>query len=769
MNNSKIPASRQNIRINLATKVKKGVTKSKLKIQNIRSSIKEDGFIPTMKELISELWHNGKKPILYLIGLGILMLILTPIFTYLYFVRDMTSKESIITRKNEGVILQDRTGKPFFTLYEAKTQNTVPFDEISEDTQYAVVAVEDKDFYTHRGFSLEGIGRAIVANIKNERLSQGGSTLSQQLVKNTLLSQDKNFLRKYQELFLAIELERRFSKEDILEMYLNTAYFGEGAFGIQDAAQAYFSKDASELTLAESALMAGILPAPSAYSPISGSKDRAFARQKIVLQLMQEQGYITEEERAAAENEEITFNPSTQSINRTAPHFALMVQEELIKEYGEQGVAQSGYVVKTTLDLQGQEYAQQAVENRVRALQNNDVSNGAAVVMDPNTGEILALVGSHDWSDENNGKINMAVRPRQPGSSFKPIVYAKALEDRLITPATVIEDKEITFPGGYKPRNYDRSFRGDVLVRYALANSLNIPAVLVMEKVGVADTVTYAESLGITSLNEPDRYGLSLVLGAAEVPLTQMTAAYAVFANQGVKAEPTTILEITNKKGQVIFTHETKSQRVMPSNVAFQISSILSDNSARADTFGNALTLSRQAAVKTGTTEDYRDALTIGYTPQIVVGAWVGNNDNSEMDNIAGSLGAAPIWRQLMEYFLRGKPVVQFTPPNGIIRIEVCSENGLRAEIATSSAYPEFFLPGTIPKESCNVPTPTPEESPTPTPESDDDNEEEQPTPTPTSRPEPTSTPVPTTRPVTPTPTIVASDDDEDIIPIVNP
>ncbi len=767
MEHSKITASAHKVSINLATKIKQSAQQSKTKLHKLRSSIKEKGFIPTMKQFISETWHSGKKPILYLIGLGILILILTPILTYLYFVRDMTSKESIMTRKNEGVVLQDRTGNPFFTLYEAKTQNRVTLDQITEETQQAVVSIEDKDFYTHRGFSISGLGRALVANIRNESITQGGSTISQQVVKNTLLSQDRSFLRKYQELFLALELERRFSKEDILEMYLNTSYFGEGAFGIQDAAQTYFSKDANELTLAESALMAGILPAPSAYSPISGNAERAYARQKLVLQLMQQQGYITEDERAQAEKEQITFNPSSTGINQTAPHFALMVQEELINKYGEQRVAQSGYVVKTTLDRQGQELAQKAVRDRVAALQRNGVSNGAAVVMDPTNGEILALVGSHNWADEENGKINMATAARQPGSSFKPIVYAKALEDRLITPATQLKDEEISFPGGYKPRNYDRKFRGEVLVRYALANSLNIPAVLVMDMVGVRDTISYAEQLGITTLNSPDRYGLSLVLGAAEVPLTQMTASYAVFANQGVRATPTTILEVTDKKGKVIYQHTSETRRVMPSSVAFQISSILSDNRARSDTFGGSLTISRPAAVKTGTTEDYRDALTIGYTPQIVVGAWVGNNDNTEMDNIAGSLGAAPIWRQIMEHFLRGKPVVQFTPPNGIVRMEVCRENGLRAEVATESAYPEFFLPGTTPKDSCNIPTPTPEDEDEN--ENDEDNndeennedENEEPTPThtpaPTNTPQPTSTPTPINIPIinnSPTPVI---------------
>jgi membrane peptidoglycan carboxypeptidase len=287
-----------------------------------------------------------------------------------------------------------------------------------------------------------------------------------------------------------------------------------------------------------------------------------------------------------------------------------------------------------------------------------------------------------------------------------------------------------------------------------------------MDKVGISEGIEYAESLGITSLTDEDRYGLSLVLGAAEVPLTQMTEAYAVFANEGEKVKPTSILSIKDKKGKVIFEHESESTRVMPRSVAFQISSILSDNKARSDTFGGSLTLSRPAAVKTGTTENYRDALTIGYTPQIVVGAWVGNNDNTEMDNIAGSLGAAPIWRQIMDYFLRGKPVVQFRQPDGLVRMEVCAENGLRSETATTSAYPEYFLPGTTPKESCNEPSPTPENTPEPTSQPEQNNPQPTNTPFPTTAPQqPTSTPIPTGPTLTPTPT----SDPDGGFPILNP
>ena len=712
--------------------------------------------IPMIKQIFKELWLTGKKPLIYVIGAGIILLILIPLLTYLFFIRDLSSKENIISRKNAGVILLDRNDTPFFTFYQAKSKKSVPLAQIPKSIQNAVVATEDRDFYKHSGFSIEGIGRAVLTNIEREELAQGGSTISQQLVKNTLLSQEKSFLRKYQELILALEIERRFTKEDILEMYLNTVYFGEGAFGIEDAARSYFGKSADELTLAESALLAAILPAPSAYSPLSGDEEIALRRQGLVLDQMEDLGYITPEEKSFAVRQQITYNPQPDEINEKAPHFALMVKDELIDEYGEQRVAQSGFTVKTTLDLNFQEYAEDVVSAQVTRLRGNKATNGAAIAIDPKTGQILVLVGSHDWNDEDNGKINMVLRPRQPGSSFKPIVYAKAIQNRDITAATELEDKAITFPDGYKPQNYDNRFRGEVLARFALANSLNIPALHVLERVGIPDAIKFAEDLGITSLKSPKDYGLSLVLGAAEVPLIQMTEAFGVFANGGRKVIPTTILEIKDKREKVIYASEPDDNFVMNDDVAYIITSILSDNQARQEVFGNSLTLTRPAAVKTGTTNDYKDALTIGYTPSLVVGVWVGNNDNTPMTSIAGSSGAAPIWRQIMERMLRGTPIEQFRQPSGVIRVPVCKENGLRSVVATSSAYPEFFLGGTTPKKTCNEASPTSKPEPTQTEDEDKDDEQ----PTPTQQPQPTSQPAvqPTSEPIsdpTPTPIVI--------------
>lgn len=726
-------------------------------MERVKNSIKQ---IKHLKQYVNwKLLHRLKKPLQIGIAVFLAFLILTPVVTYLIFVWDLGSKESIINRNNAGVVLLDRNETPFFTFYEGQERKITPLSEIPQSIKQAVIAVEDKDFYEHPGFSIPSMIRALITNIKEERLAYGASTITQQLVKNALLSPEKSFLRKYQELILAAEIDRRYSKDDILEMYLNTVYFGEGAIGVQNAAQTYFGTNAHQLTLAQSALLTGILPAPSALSPLSGDQQRAFEKQKIVLRKMQEQGYITVAQKTQAENETVTFNPVQKQINLTAPHFALMVKDELIKKYGESQVAGSGLKVKTTIDLSMQKFAETTLQNQITRLRYNKASNGAVVVIDPKSAEILALAGSANWYDEEFGKVNMALSPRQPGSAFKPIIYAKALEDKIITPASVINDTPRDFGGGYKPKNYDGSYREKVLARRALANSLNIPSVEIMEKVGVSNGVEMARRFGITTLDDPSRYGLSLVLGTAEVPLIEMTNAYAVFANGGKLYKPTAILEIRNKKNSVIYTHQPSAAKVIDESVAYLISSILSDNAARSEVFGHSLTISRPAAVKTGTTEDYRDALTLGYTPSLVIGVWIGNNDNTPMSAVAGAMGAAPIWKILMERYLKTTPVESFPQPFDVSSLMVCSDNGLVAKIATTSAYQEYFIRGTEPQMDCAIPTPTPSPAPTSTPEPTPTNEpEEQPTPTDTPFPTPSLdlTPTPTQIPTaTPIPTSI--------------
>lgn len=693
------------------------------------------------------------------------------IFTYISFASELAPRETLINHNDAGLKLFDSKNRLFFTFYDAKLKKETTLSDIPKVTQQAIIATEDKDFYSHPGFSPTAIIRAFFDNLEGKSLSYGASTITQQLVKNSLLNPRKDFLRKYQEVILAQELERRYSKDQILEMYLNSVYFGEGAFGVEEAANIYFDKHAKDLTLAQSAALAAVLPSPSRFSLLNGDLNITKERQKIILEKMINQNLITVEQKEAALKEGLKIKPNKRDLNTVAPHFALMVRDELIKQYGEETVARSGFKVKTTIDLDWQKYAETTVAKQVEKLRINRATNGSAVVLDPKTSEIKALVGSRDWNNDSYGKVNIPLSPRPPGSAFKPIVYIRAFENNLITPATILRDEPASFanfdenkfyasfptrgaalaalardPNAfYKPVDYDRRYRGPVTVRRALSNSLNIPAVAVLKKVGIDEALDSAKNLGITTLGDSSNYGLSLVLGAGEVKLLELTNVYAVFANNGYKNDPTFILEITNKRGDLIYKYEPDPQLVVDEEYTFLISSILSDNKSRSEVFGPALNISRPAAVKTGTTEDFKDAWTIGYTPSLVVGVWIGNNYNEPMDGVAGSLGAAPIWRDLMEQFLKGTPVEEFKPPEGIIRIGTCgpnpsARNAVSPAITTSSTV-EYFVRGTEPARGCLAPqfTATPSANSTSSPSS-------------SSPPLPSPSPVPSFAP-TPQPT----------------
>lgn len=652
-------------------------------------------------------------------------LCIIPVFTYIYFASDLSPKEALASYNDNGIELFDMNGTPFFAFYEAKPKKDIPLTQVPKLTQQAFIAIEDKDFYSHPGFSIPAILRAAYQNIQGQSISYGASTITQQLVKNSLLTPEKSMLRKFQEITLASEIERRYTKDEILEMYLNSVYFGEGAFGIERAANVYFGKSAKDLNLAQNAILVAIISSPSKLSLFNGNLEEAQNRQGIVLDKMAQEGYITVDQKEEALKTDLEVIPYAPDINTAAPHFALMVRDELIKKYGEEQVVRSGFKVKTTLNLQWQEYAQEVVAKQVESLRANRATNGAAVVLDAKTSEIRVLVGSKDWYDNEFGKVNIALADRPPGSAFKPIVYIRALEKNLITPATILKDQPTKFsnfneeqffasfpsraaalanlasdPNAYySPVNYDRRFRGNVTVRKALSNSLNVSSVAVMKQVGVDEAVFSAKRLGLTTLSDPSNYGLALVLGAGEVKLLELTNAYAVFANNGFKNTPVSILEIKDKRGNTIYQYEPNPQKVVDEKYTFLISSILSDNKARAEVFGTALNISRPAAVKTGTTEDFKDAWTIGFTPSLVVGVWIGNNYNAPMDGVAGSLGAAPIWKNLMEKFLAGTSVEEFVPPAGVVRVTACSFN---PQIATSSAaVTEYFVKGTEPPRSC--------------------------------------------------------------------
>lgn len=578
-------------------------------------------------------------------------------------------------------MLYDRNGELFFAFNRARPRIFIPLSQVPPHTQQAIIAAEDKDFYSHPGFSIKGMARSLYLNIKHKQTTYGGSTITQQLVKNSFLTPRKSITRKFQEVIIAIKIERQFSKQEILEMYANSAYFGSGVFGIEAAAQTYFHKGAHELTLGESAILAGLLPAPSNIAPLT--------RQRTVLQHMQAEGYITASQAAKAIAERITIERREDAINKTAPHLALMVKAALDKTYGEEAVIRAGMKVTTTIDLVQQKYAEQAVRSYINSIRTKHAGNGAAVVLDPKTAEVRGLVGSVGWWQEGYGKANMAISPRQTGSAFKPIVYAAGLTEKSITASTILHDTPTTFAGNYRPKDYDNKWRGPVLVRRALANSLNVPAVETITKTGIANVVSLARSLGISSISNNAQYNLATALGAEPISLLELTNAYATFANQGTYNAPVFIREIRDKYDKPIPLSYPKPRQALDPKVAFIISSILSDGKARAEIFGNMLTISRPAAVKTGTTQSYRDGWTVGYTPNLTVGIWIGNNDNAPMDRLPASQGAAPLWRTLMEQYSANLPQEEFIPPDGLTSKYMC--NGQK----------EYFLPDTEPTRHC--------------------------------------------------------------------
>ncbi len=653
-------------------------------------------------------------------------LIVLALFTTVLFANTLGSKDRIMNRNKTGVTLLDQNNQQIYSFYNAHSNTYVTLDKVAPIVKQATLASEDKDFYNHSGFSPKGIVNALWQNIRPDGLNNGGSTITQQLVKTALLSEERSYIRKYQELVLSIEIERRYSKDEILEMYINSVYFGEGAFGIEDASQAYFSKSAKDLSISEASLLVGLLPAPSAYSPISGDPVKAKTRQKYVLARMAEDAYITPSASTQAAAQPLAYNPKKTSTQERAPHFALMVKEELEKKYGEEKIARSGYTVKTTLNLDIQNKAETAIKNQVTRLARSSVTNGSAVAIDAKTGEVRALVGSVDWNNEQFGKYNIATATRQPGSSFKPYVYATGIENKVFSAATVFDDKATDF-GGYSPKNFDLRYRGDVTLRRSLASSLNIPAVEALRQAGIEPTKKTARNLGITTLNDDGNYGLSMALGSAPAKLTEMTNAYATFANAGKHSELTLISQITNKDKRVIFTYKPKSKQVISAQTSYIISSILSDRAARVEVISTNLTLTngRAAAVKTGTTEDYRDAWTIGYTPSLAVGVWIGNNDNSPMSSVAGSGGAAPIWKNIMQQSLEGTSAEKFIVPSGLTIRSICRSSGALAESAGSNTMDEYFIPGTLPTARCNQPQPVQTQETARPPEEEESNDDD--------------------------------------------
>lgn len=665
------------------------------------------------------------------------------------YANDISSPAALLAKKKVGTTILDRNGEILFQGYGAQSTALVKFNEVPAAIKHATVVSEDPGFYEHPGFSWRGTARAALTDISHQSRVEGGSTLTQQLIKNALLTNDKKFERKFKEILLATELERRYSKDEILEMYLNETYYGQGSTGIEAASQTYFHKPARTLSLGESALLAGLPLGPSRFDP-NVDLSAATGRRNYVLGRMLEHGKITPAQAEAAKAQPIVLvgtstaqdnalNVYTKKVVIRAPHFVFYVLAQLREKYGTDVIQGGGVTVRTTLDLGKQQIAEQAVALRISQLSGNHVTNGGLVSLDPKTGEILAMVGSVDYNAPGFGNVNVILSELQPGSSFKPIAYATAFSKGW-TGANRVDDTPMLVPNSdgtnYVPQNYDLKFRGSVSLRQALANSLNIPAIKVLQYAGIPETIKTAKSMGITSLKDESRFGLALVLGGGEVRPIDMATVYATLANGGVKVPPRAIVKVGDRYDRDI-TRETPAapEAVLDSRAAYMVTNILSDNAARTPEFGpnSPLKLSRPAAAKTGTTNDFRDNWTVGYTPQLVTAVWVGNNDHSPMNNVDGITGAAPIWRDYMEGALAQTPVVDFPVPAGIAMVKVCQADGGLAN-PWDAGYPEVFKADAVPTKNCASFAPKP--TPTPTPAPDAVEPEFPPPPTPIVLPE---------------------------------
>ncbi|MBI3290484.1 PBP1A family penicillin-binding protein [Candidatus Microgenomates bacterium] len=685
-----------------------------------------------------------------LIGTGLICLMIFSFWFWFNILRTLPAPEDLVKHPRPlSTHILDRNGELLFKIYRNENRTKLALAQIPPSVQQATIAIEDAEFYNHPGFSLRGILRAAQKIVTRGEV-QGGSTITQQLVKNALLTNEKTFTRKIKEVITAVRAEYKYSKNEILEMYLNEVSYGGASYGIEEASRFYFGKGASDLTLAQAALLAGLPGAPSKFSPLA-NQQAAKERQTLVLDRIAQEGYITLERAAEAKSEELNFVGQKGPIK--APHFVMYVKQLLAETYGEQYIEQGGLTVTTSLDLNLQEQAQNIVSQEVTDLARLRVGNGAAIVTHPGTGEVLAMVGSRDYFDlTRGGNFNVTTASRQPGSSIKPVNYSYALSHGY-TPASIIDDSPVTYEGKgsipYSPKNYDGKFRGRVSLRTALGSSLNVPAVKVLASYGVDKMVEQGKLMGITTWNDPSRFGLSLTLGGGEVKMTDVAVVYGVLANYGRNVPLNPILKVTDSNGKVLEENEcgkvsetqnskSKTQaslifnilvstvlaelapddqcgnQVLDPRVGFQITDILHDNAARTPTFGPSSLLvipnHPEVAVKTGTTQNLRDNWAIGYTKDVLVATWVGNNDNTPMSQIAsGVTGASPIWHKIIKLVLEGEPSYSWEVPVGIIEGPACGKN-------------EWFLSENHPKIIC--PTPSPEATSSGSPDAEENGQE---------------------------------------------
>jgi 1A family penicillin-binding protein len=678
---------------------------------------------------VKKIQPKGKKPMQQKRRLWVYGFWLIPaafIFSFYFFIlKDLPNPQKLNFKEVAATTkIYDRNDKLLFDIFTDQNRTLVPLSEIPDSIKKATIAIEDKDFYKHGGIDpIGGILRAAAATITGRKL-QGGSTITQQLVKSALLSPERTVTRKVKEIILAFWVELLYPKDKILEMYLNQVPYGGTAWGVGTASEKYFGKNVKDLNLAESALLAGLPQAPTLYSPFGSRPELATQRQHAVLSRMIEDGYISKNEEEEAKNIPLVFAKPT---NIKAPHFVMYVKEQLVEKYGENLVERGGLKVTTTLDLDLQEYAQATVSTEIERIRWMKVGNAAALITKPATGEILAMVGSTDYFATPSGSYNVTSALRQPGSSIKPVNYAIGIENKVVTPGTMLLDVPtcwgVVYQANYCPRNYDGKFHGPVQVRFALGNSYNIPAVKMLYMNSLETMVASASAFGFDTFREPKYYGLSLTLGGGEVRMTDMAEAFGVFANAGIRKDLVSIRKIIDRNGKVLEENKDpnldktvpsslllKGTRVVSPETAFLISHILLDNNARQDMFGPNSTLvipGHAVSVKTGTTDDLRDNWTIGFTPQVLVAVWVGNNDNSPMNRtlVSGVTGAAPIWNKLMKKVLEGKTDLWPKQPEGVVGKQICTVSGLlppNGEDAPDKGCQtrfEYFWKGTEPTE----------------------------------------------------------------------
>ncbi len=635
------------------------------------------------------------KTLLFLFALVLLLLVGGSSFAF-SLARSIPDAQRLTERAvAESTKIYDRSGKILlYEIHGEERRTVIPLSDIPDYMEQATIVAEDDNFYKHIGLDGRGIVRAFIKNLTSGDITQGGSTITQQLVKNSILTSERTLGRKAKEAILALLVERKYSKNEILELYLNQIPYGSNAYGVESASQTYFAKPAKELSLEEAALLAALPKAPTYFSPHGSHKEELLQRRNWILDRLYEKGFISKEKSESSKKIALNVVPPSQRSMR-APHFVFFVREYLSNKYGEEFVEQGGLKVTTTLDWELQEEAETVIKNGAEQNEKNvSAANASLVSLDPRTGEILAMVGSRDyWSDplpvgcqpgincKFDPHVNVAIRPRQPGSAFKPFVYATALK-KGYTPETVLFDVFTEFnvncnpdgsaPAGidpkscYHPQNYDGKFRGPVTLRQALAQSLNVPSVKLLYLAGVRDSIQTARNLGITTIDDPDRLGLTLVLGGAEVKLLEMASAFGTFAADGVLHPYTPILKVETSKGQVLEERQEIAIPALDTQIARTINYLLSDNNARIPVFNPRSSLyfpNHQVAAKTGTTQDYHDAWVIGYTPSVLTGVWVGNSDNSAMQQSGASvMVAGPLWHSFMEKALARTPP-EFFPP----------------------------------------------------------------------------------------------------------